>query len=221
MHLEERHKAPASLRDFLKQYAMIVLSILTALALERGAIALQDRSDARASRARIVAELKHNFGELDQANTLNAANQKVIQTGLAALIDKIKKGGETDDTQPVAVVNQLGPHLSISLPSLERDAWEAAIADHSADHLDPHDLRQFTELYADQRDVESTSQLLLGGDWMSQMSTLMLAVQLGHVEPKMLAYQLLRFINTCQQIAASQKQLLSLLREENAQNEPP
>ena len=41
MHLEERHKAPASLRDFLKQYAMIVLSILTALALERGATGLQ------------------------------------------------------------------------------------------------------------------------------------------------------------------------------------
>ena len=215
MHFEERHQVPANLRDFLKQYAMIVLSILTALALERGAIALQDRSDARASRVRIIAEINHNYGELDQANTLNSANEKAVEAALTELIDKIKANG-INNTQTVPIVTQLGPHLSISLPSLERDAWEAAIADHSADHLDPRDLRRFTEIYADQRDVNSAAQLLLGGDWLTQITSLMLGLRLGHVEPQMLAFQLLRFTATCQQIAASQKELQVQLREQRS-----
>ena len=64
MQVEHPHAPPASLREFIRQYAMIVLSILTALALERAVIDLHDRGAARDSRVRIEAEIAGNLAEL-------------------------------------------------------------------------------------------------------------------------------------------------------------
>jgi hypothetical protein len=66
MHVEEPHHAPTTLREFLRHYAMIVHSILTALTLEHVAVSMQDQAAAAASRVRIEDELAGNAWDLKQ-----------------------------------------------------------------------------------------------------------------------------------------------------------
>ena len=50
MHVHEPLAPPTTFRQFRREYAMIVLSILTALGFERTAVYLHDRASAQASR---------------------------------------------------------------------------------------------------------------------------------------------------------------------------
>ena len=51
MHAEPLEKLPRSVREFLSHYAMIVLSILTALALEQVALVTRTIVDVRAGQS--------------------------------------------------------------------------------------------------------------------------------------------------------------------------
>ncbi len=75
---------------------MIVLSILTALALERVAVTINNNLAARDSKARIEAELTHNLSELKDSDDLNAENVKTVTTTAHALIDYVKANKPND-----------------------------------------------------------------------------------------------------------------------------
>jgi hypothetical protein len=60
-----RPKAVHSVREFLKEYAIVVLGVLTALALESGLLALRDARQADEARAGIRGEIAHDLGLLD------------------------------------------------------------------------------------------------------------------------------------------------------------
>jgi hypothetical protein len=81
LHIEQHHHAPKSWSEFARQYAMIVLSIMTALGLEHVAISLHDARAARDSRARIEAELARDLADLQHAeqNTTPASSRRPIR----------------------------------------------------------------------------------------------------------------------------------------------
>jgi hypothetical protein len=213
MHLEEGHHPPRSLGEFLRQYAMIVLSILTALALERGAVALQDRAEARASRERILAELARNREELAEAETRNAASGRAVRAALEGLLARMKAGEVSDaDAAVVMTTLQRDGNLALVFPTLQRDAWEAAIADHSADHLAAEDLRRFTEVYAQQRDAQGVSMMVMGGDWMTPVAELSVGEALGRIPARDVATQLMRFVQMEVQVKVAQEELMRRLR---------
>src|SRR4051812_47339203 len=60
MHIEPLEKLPRSVREFLSHYAMIVLSILTALALEQVALGLEHRHEGARAKEEIEQEIASN-----------------------------------------------------------------------------------------------------------------------------------------------------------------
>lgn len=205
MHIEQPH-VPNSWRQFIREYAMIVLSIMTALGLERAAVAIHEAGAARESRARIEMELAQNLHDLKRAETTNEGHVAKAAETMKALVDGIKAG----TADPAATLALLGPmfeHFQIALPSWQRDAWDAAIADQSAGHLAPDDLRRYAEIYSSARDIAAGAQLLLGGEWLTRASELGVDFRLGKVDARTTANSLARFLVAAQEIATLQKSL--------------
>jgi hypothetical protein len=210
MQVEQPHHAPSSAREFIKQYAMIVLSILTALGLEQFAVSIQNRFDAAASRARIEAELARNAQDLKDSEALNQKTNQAATALLHALGDHLK-AAKPIDAEVEALMTPVFAHFEISEPTFQHSAWEAAIADHSSTHLPAADLGRYSEIYAAAADAQSSWQLLLGGEWLTRATELGLDFRLGTVEARNLANVLARFLVAAQQIEASEEQLSDLI----------
>ena len=71
---------------------MIVLSILTALALERVAVSLHDQGAAQASRDRIEEEIAGNLADLRKSEASNEANTLEVRRALAAVLNLLRAG---------------------------------------------------------------------------------------------------------------------------------
>jgi hypothetical protein len=129
---------------------------------------------------------------------------------MKALIDGIK-AGTADPAAILAIVAPMFERLQISLPSWQRDAWDAAIADQSAGHLPAGDLRRYAEVYSDARDIAAEAQLLLGGEWLTRAAELGIDFRLGKIDAHTTANTLARFLVAVQQIATMQKALDKLI----------
>jgi hypothetical protein len=209
-HFEEPHAPPSSLRQFLQQYAMIVLSILTALALERLAVDWNNHANARASRARIEAELAHDLAELkdsEQTNAINVQNARAVAKALFALV----KAGKPNDAAMLEAFKPMFNHFSFAGPSWQRTAWDSAIADQSASHLAPADLGRYAAIYAKEKDMEDTTQLLLSGDWLSRETDEGVEYELGQIDGRKAIAMLARYLLTEQNIDNIQKDLITLM----------
>lgn len=210
MHFEEPHAPPSGLRQFLQQYAMIVLSILTALALERLAIAWNNQANAHASRTRIEAELTHNLSELEQSEQRNAENVTNAHKVEKTLFDMVR-AGKPNDAAMLDAARPMLTLISISTPSWQRTAWDSAISDQSAGHLPPADLRRYAEIYAFEKDMEDTTQLMLAGDWLTRVTDAMVDYQLGQIDGRKVTALLARYLLAEQQIDRNQKDLITLV----------
>jgi hypothetical protein len=217
MHVEQPHHAPSGIRDFLRQYAMIVLSILTALGLEHVAVSLQNRSAATVSRDRIEAELASNMKDLKEAVLADQRTNKRAGALLHALTDHLKQG-KAIDAEIETLMNPLFGNFQISVPTFQRSAWESAIADQSAGHLPAADLRRYSEIYANAADAQTTWQLLLGGEWLTRAAEVSLDYRLGKVDERTLANVVVRFLLAAQQIEATEASLVDLIS--GAQKQP-
>src|ERR1700755_1208212 len=67
MHVEPLEKLPRSVREFLSHYSMIVLSILTALALEQGLVRLEHHHEAERARLEIEQEIDGNRRQVENS----------------------------------------------------------------------------------------------------------------------------------------------------------
>lgn len=223
MHVEPRHAPPTSLKEFGREYAMIVLSILTALSLEHGAVWLHNRDAAADSRVRIEAEIGRNLTEIDTTTRVNTDNAKAVTEFVKGLAEQERKGLPVDAAFPDSVKAAFD-HFQIELPTLQHDAWDAAIADQSAGHLAQGDLQRYTEIYAAVRDIDGSAQLLLSGEWLSRASDLGVDVQLGKVERRAALLTFSRLLTSFQQISGNLKSLRTLMakgRPGEAASTPP
>jgi hypothetical protein len=210
MHVGEPHKAPSGFHEFRREYAMIVLSILTALGFERGAVYLHDRAAAQESRVRIEQEIDGDVAELRKAADFNEANVTATREALKALLAMLKAPAPDAAREQQAIVDELQKHAGLQLPTWQREAWDTAIADQSATHMSAADLRRYAQIYSSARDASDATHIVLGGAMFDRMADLSVDLKLGDANVREGAKLIARFLSAGQQITLVQKQLLDV-----------
>lgn len=205
MHLEP-HNAPTTWAEFFKQYAMIVLSILTALALERTAVALHDRSAARESHTRIEAELAQDTTELRHSQALNRESIAHAKTGLTALVT-VLKAPQPDAAKVRMAVQSALTGLSFNTPSWQRQAWDSALADQSVNHLPAADVSRYRAIYATERDFADIVHVVIAGEWLTETTNLDVDLRLDKVDGRQAAHVLARYLLVVEQIETGEETL--------------
>jgi len=150
MHVEPLEKLPRSVREFLSHYSMIVLSILTALALEQVALRLEHRHEGERAKEEIEQEIVSNQQQVLESLKATEANAKAWNAVLRRTLAQVKDGSSTNESR-VAAMREAGALFSDSMPSLKTTAWDAALSDHSVNYLAHDDLTRYSQLYAFQR----------------------------------------------------------------------
>lgn len=150
MHLEPLEKLPRSVREFLSHYAMIVLSILTALALEQAALAIEHRHEGARARQEIEQEIESNRRTVEESLAATRQFEQDWQAMLMRTAAQLKAGQSTNDSR-LAVLAEARHRFGDAAPALKTTAWDAAVADHAVNYLDHADLTRYSQTYALQR----------------------------------------------------------------------
>jgi len=147
-----------SLREFGGEYLMIVISILTALALEHGAQSYHHHQAAREASEKIDAELRSDIKEIEEVlahNNEQVANlMKTQQELLAGIRDKV---GDAKLIEQAITGRKDSLSLSIMSPTLRREAWDVAVANQSVGWMRQDELERYSAAYGKMRDVEAIS----------------------------------------------------------------
>ena len=181
MHVEPLEKLPRSVREFLSHYAMIVLSILTALALEQVALRIEHRHEGQRAKEEIELEIATNRKAVQEALAITSQNEKTWQDLLARTVAEVKTGQATEEML-VGHLREASHNFRDSLPPLKTTAWDAAISDHSVNYLAHEDLTRYSEVYATQRLFSQAMWDMLRDSAARDLATISLGVTLGKAE---------------------------------------
>ena len=150
MHVEPLEKLPHSVREFLSHYAMIVLSILTALALEQVALGIEHRHEGARAKEEIEQEIASNRKDVETSLAQTRRYQADWQAMLTHTAAEVKSGQSTNDSR-LATIHEAANKFGDAAPALKTTAWDAAVADHAVNYLAHDDLTRYSETYALQR----------------------------------------------------------------------
>lgn len=155
MHVEMPKKgALASMKAFAGEYTMIVVSILTALALEHGAQSWHHSHRAHEAQESIETEIRSNLEELRSAMRKNQAEieklGKLRNVLRQDIRDKVESKRLLHDLEETSKGN-FG--ISQTTPTLRHEAWDVAVASQAASWMNPVLLQRYAGVYALQRDV--------------------------------------------------------------------
>jgi hypothetical protein len=147
------------LKEFAGEYLMIVISILTALALEHGAQSLHHRTLAQQASEKIDAEIRMNVEELKTVIAHNDKRAKDLEVIREAMLADIKGRTMDDEALMKHIVDKYKGAFSLSLhtPTLRREAWEVAVANQSVSWMSSSDLKRYSAAYALMRDIQALS----------------------------------------------------------------
>jgi len=204
MHFELPQGKIQSLKAFGGHYLMIVVSILTALALEEWVQHIHRNQSGRQAEAQIVAEIRENLVQVRQSIAENVERRKPL-VELANRIIAALKAGEPDVRIRAEIIGPAGrPGIGISWPHLRHEAWDVAVGDQSAANIDQATLKRISSVYSAQHELatslQSTTVLLNGGRLIDVMTDL----AIGDVSPRELTHSLRQMSDT---IEASQGEL--------------
>jgi hypothetical protein len=187
MHLELPEARLKSLKDVLKHYLMIVLSILTALGLEAWIEHAHHRHAAEAASARIDAEIRANLAEIRSALAEDAQRAQT----LAHIRDSLEQDLNANTPDATIVQHILAEtrnddfHLNLHWPTLRQEAWDVAVANQSASWIDDKRMYAYSAAYANQRQTNNTFtanlSLTMNGPRMIDVST---DLRSGNVQPR-------------------------------------
>jgi hypothetical protein len=143
-------------KRFGAEYLMIMLSILTALALEDVAQDIQHRTLATEAAAKIDAEINVNLDELSTIITHNDAQAAKLDVIRKALLADIRSGAsDAHLMKKIMAEYEDAFELSIKSPSLRREAWEVAVANQAVSWMQAKELKRYSAVYAEMRDVQA------------------------------------------------------------------
>lgn len=176
----------ARFKAFGGEYLMIVISILTALAIEQGVEAIHHRSEAAEASEKIDAEIRANIDDIAKVRAHNKLQgNKVAKVRNAFLADI--KSGVTDEVLKRRLENDYKDAftLSVHTPALRREAWEVAVANQAVSWMSAEKLKRYSIIYAQMRDLQSISvsgsnSFLDGPRMMDTMSN----AQMGAADPR-------------------------------------
>lgn len=182
MHIEPLEKLPRSVREFLSHYAMIVLSILTALALEQAVLGIEHHHQGERARHEIEQEILTNRHEVEQSLAVTRDYIKAWEGMLARTVAEVNAGQSTNESL-LATITEAKRQFGDATPPLRSAAWDAALADHAVDYIDHDELRRFSDLYAFQHFFAQALWDTVRESAARNLSDLSLPTYLGKADP--------------------------------------
>jgi hypothetical protein len=141
-------------KEFGGEYVMIVISILTALALEQGVETLHHRHLAHEAAEKMDAELRDTIQQVTKALEHNEAKARELHQVREQLLAGIQ--AKTSDAELMKRFDQAWKpmmRLNMDTPSLHREAWEAAVANQAVTWMRREDLARYAGAYGAIREV--------------------------------------------------------------------
>jgi hypothetical protein len=202
-------EAVTSWKDFVVRYLLIVLGILSAWAVNQWNESRQQARQADQARVALQEELGANLKELRECIVANESGKgQGPMLGLKLLKALQARRSEAEIARDV--IGDWQPSLRLQLPSLRRDAWEAAIAGQALTYLGGEELRRYSAAYAAIRDVQQYGAFQITGQ-ASELVRGITAWQLKRRVGQIDAMELARLLLLWQAVAeTSLEQLRSL-----------
>lgn len=149
-----------SFKIFAGEYVMIVLSIVTALALENGVRQWHQAREAREAARNLDAEIAVNLTEMRTVIAHSDGEIKRLARLRETLLADIRAGvGDREAIKHVMIESGERFTVSIRTPSLQREAWDVAVANQALSFMPQDQLQRYARQYANMRDIQS---MLLG-----------------------------------------------------------
>jgi hypothetical protein len=134
-------------REFFKEYAIIVIGVLTALAAEQAVEAWHWRSQVREAREVIASEMAYNLeGAIWRMRTIDCVERRL--DSLAKILDEAARTG---NLPPVGYIAQSPRHMWRS------GAWDSVVASQTATHFPREQLADLGALYKVVQRIEDYS----------------------------------------------------------------
>jgi hypothetical protein len=119
-------------REFLKEYIIIVVGVLTALAAEQGVEWLHWRERAAEGRARLVAEIGHHYLVAEERLRV----QSCLDRQLTKIEDRVLASGSNLAPLPLFGSTSIFPEVyRVPARSLTASAWQSVISESLSSHL--------------------------------------------------------------------------------------
>lgn len=209
MHIEPPKHGLHSLREFLKEYVMIVVGILTALGLEHVITHHNHMKAAALARQQIVTELRVNLEEVTTAQASNLKRREPLIALAKSVGQEILSGASKQAiNEHVRAKLPDGFTMSISLPTLRHEAWDVAVANQSAAYIPDEALRRYSAAYASQRDsMAVASQGNLSHFSGPRLIDALTDLELKRVEPVELLRVLAQLLSTVESTQVNLKEI--------------
>lgn len=173
-------------KEFGGEYVMIVISILTALALEQVVEAVHHRHLAHEAAETMDAELRENIKDLTDALQHNEKKRQALEDARVKLLAGIRD--KTSDAELMRRFEQEWKPafaLSLNTPALNQTAWEAAVANQAVTWMPRESLQRYSGAYASLRGISlmmhNGSHVFLDGPGMRNITS---DVQMGVSNPR-------------------------------------
>jgi hypothetical protein len=155
MHIEHPEQNIHSLKEFMKHYLMIVLSILTALGLEQWIVSMHQHHAASAASAQIENEIRMNLASIHNARGQDIAQAAALDELRDDLVHDLKtESPNSEVVQHILARTSSGRfNLNLKWPTLRHEAWDVAVADQSASWIESSRMHRYSAAYAGQRDA--------------------------------------------------------------------
>lgn len=205
------------LKEFGGEYVMIVISILTALALEHAVQTIHHKQLAHEASEKIEAELRLNAKDVRDVLAHNETDLKEIKRVRAELLQGIQDK-VADDVLMAHFKSDWkgGLVLSITVPTLRHEAWDAAVANQAVTWIPDEQLQRYVTAYADIRDVQMLStggtQFIDGPRMMDTMSDL----EIGRATPQQMLGALAQVRSAYSSLDGNLRGLLDVLPKADA-----
>ena len=184
-------------KEFGGEYVMIVISILTALALEAAVEKVHHDHLAHESAEQIDTELRMNIADVKKVLAHNEEKMKALMTAREQMLSDLR--AHVDDKAFMKRFDNewnTAVNFSVRSPSLRREAWEAAVASQAVTWMPRTSLEKYATSYAEMRDV---SALFNGGSFnfldVPRMQDVFSNTQIGMGNPKEIFRTVTQMIN--------------------------
>lgn len=145
-----------SFKEFAGEYIMIVVSIITALALENGVHRYHQNHRAHEAVRNIEAELAANLTDLRATIKKNEA-QIATTTKMRDILLANIEAGASDQEAIGDAIKKAGGNFGIVMetPSFQHEAWDVAVANQSLTWVETGRLKHYANQYSNMRDTQT------------------------------------------------------------------
>jgi hypothetical protein len=158
MHLPSFQRSLHSFKDFFKEYLLIVLGVITALAANAWITRDQHAQAAAASTASMDAELQASLESIRGSLKKNQA--EIQQLGLLGklIADDLRHGVPPKTINADIASHRAQFQAGAYFPDTPTSAWDVAVANQSVSWIVPDRLQRYSTAYSDLRNLKAWEQ---------------------------------------------------------------